>query len=62
MMETTISNFKTRLNIPEIQKLAFHIPHVQKLGKITVATIVELSLKATNYFNMCYVAVIILRG
>ena len=32
MMETTISNFCTILYIPEIQKLAFHIPHVQILG------------------------------
>ena len=31
-METTISNFHTSFNIPEIQKLAFHIPHVQILG------------------------------
>ena len=28
-METTISNFDTSFYIPEIQKLAFHIPHVQ---------------------------------
>ena len=32
MMETTISNFHTSLYIPEIQELAFHIPHVQILG------------------------------
>ena len=32
MMETTISNFHTSFFIPEIQKLAFHIPHVQILG------------------------------
>ena len=32
MMETTISNFHTRFYTPEIQKLAFHIPHVQILG------------------------------
>ena len=32
MMETTISNFHTSLYIPEIQKLAFLIPHVQILG------------------------------
>ena len=29
MMETIISNFHTSLYIPEIQKLAFHTPHVQ---------------------------------
>ena len=33
MMKTTISNFHTSLYIPEIQKLVFHIPHVQILGK-----------------------------
>ena len=32
-METTISNFHTSFYIPKIQKLAFHIPHVQILGK-----------------------------
>ena len=31
MMETTISNPHTSLYIPAIQKLAFHIPHVQIL-------------------------------
>ena len=31
MMETTISNFHTIFYIPAIQKLAFHIPHVQIL-------------------------------
>ena len=33
MTETTISNFRTRFYIPEIHKLAFHIPHVKILGK-----------------------------
>ena len=32
MMETIISNFHTSFYIPEIQKLAFHIPHEQILG------------------------------
>ena len=32
-METTISNYRTSFYIPEIHKLAFHIPHVQILGK-----------------------------
>ena len=31
-METTISNFHSSFYIPEIQKLAFHIPHVKILG------------------------------
>ena len=32
MMEKTISNFYTSFYFPEIQKLAFHIPHVQIMG------------------------------
>ena len=32
MMETTIYNFHTSFLIPEIQKLVFHILHVQILG------------------------------
>ena len=32
IMETTILNLSTSFYIPEIQKLAFHIPHVQILG------------------------------
>ena len=32
MMETTISDFHTSFYIPAIQKLAFHLPHVCKLG------------------------------
>ena len=32
IMETTIFNFHTSFFIPEIQKLEFHIPHVQILG------------------------------
>ena len=33
MTETAISNFHTSFYIPEIQKLAFYITHVQILGK-----------------------------
>ena len=32
MMDTTTSNFHTSFYIPAIQKLAFHITHVQILG------------------------------
>ena len=32
MMETKISDFHTRCYIPSIQKLAFHLSHVQILG------------------------------
>ena len=31
-MKTTISNFHTSFKIPEIQKLDFHIPHIQIIG------------------------------
>ena len=31
-MEISISYFHTNLYIPEIQKLAFHLPHVRILG------------------------------
>ena len=33
MMVTTISDFRASFYDPEIQKLAFHIPRVQILGK-----------------------------
>ena len=32
MMEETISGFHTSFYIPDIQKLAFHLPHVHLLG------------------------------
>ena len=32
MTETTIYDFHTRLYIPSIQNLAFHLPHVRILG------------------------------
>ena len=32
MMKTTISGFHTIFYIPDIQKLAFHLPHVRILG------------------------------
>ena len=32
MMETTISESHNRYYIPDIQKLAFHLPHVRILG------------------------------
>ena len=33
ILETNISNFHTKLYIPAIQKLAFHLPHMRILGK-----------------------------
>ena len=32
MMEAKISDFHTSFYIPVIQKLAFHLPHVRRLG------------------------------
>ena len=32
MMETYIADLQTSLYIPEIQKLAFHLPHIHILG------------------------------
>ena len=61
-METIISNFHTSFFIPEIHKLAFHIPNVQILGKNHCGDIIELRLNAAKTFKMCYVAVIMLRG
>ena len=33
MVNTTNYNFHTSLYIPDTQKFAFHVPHVQILGK-----------------------------
>ena len=52
IMETTISNFHISFYVLEIQKLAFHIPHVQILVPITVVTIVELRLNILAMFVM----------
>ena len=61
-MEKTFSNFHTSFFIPEIQKLEFHIPHIQILGTNHCGDSFKLCLNATNHFNMCYVSVIMLRG
>ena len=62
MMETTISDFRTSFYIPDIQNLAFHLPHVRILGKITVVKCDAQPSKDVNYSKMFYVIVIILRG
>ena len=62
MMETTISNFHTSFYIPDIHKLAFHIPHVQILGTNHCSAFVKLRLNTVNNFKMCYVVVIMLKG
>ena len=62
MTKTKISNFHTSFFITEMQKLAFHIPHVKYWVQIIVVTYVELCLNSANHFKMCYVAMIMLRG
>ena len=51
MMETTISNFHTSLYIPEIQKLAFHIPHVQIMGTSHCCVSCRTTFKLLNSFQ-----------
>ena len=60
MTETTIPNLHTCFYIPENQKLAFHIPHIQIQGTNHCGESLELHLNAENHFKMCYVAMIIL--
>ena len=62
MMETTISNVHTSLYIPDIQKLAFHLPNVRYLVQITVVNCDAQPSKDVKYFKMFFVAVIIQRG
>ena len=50
-METTISNFHTSFYIPEIQKLAFHLPHVQILGKNHCGGFRQTSFKSCKSFQ-----------
>ena len=60
MMETAISNFHASFYIPSIQKLTFHVSHIQILGTNHCGESLELHLNAENHFKMCYVAMIIL--
>ena len=62
MIVTTISNFYTIFFIPEIQRLAFHIPHVRILGTNHCGDSRQLRLNSVNHFKMCCVSVIMLRG
>ena len=50
-MDTTISNFHTIFHIPEIQKLAFHIPHVQILGTNNCGESCRTAFKRSKSFQ-----------
>ena len=50
-MKTTISNFHASLYIPEIQKLAFYIPHVQIMGTSHCGDSLRTAFKSCEYFQ-----------
>ena len=56
MMETTISNFHTSFFIPEIHKLAFHIPHVQILGTKHCGDSRRTSFKEPRIISRCFMS------
>ena len=51
MMKTTIYNFHTIFYIPKTQKLAFHIPHVQILGKNHCGEYCQTAFKRRESFQ-----------
>ena len=51
MMEKTISKFHTSFYIPEIQKLAFHLPHVSILGRNQRSEMQHTSFKRRELFQ-----------
>ena len=51
MMETTISNFHTSFYIPYIQKLAFHITHVQIMGTNHCGDYIQTVFKRRESFQ-----------
>ena len=51
MMETTIYDFHTRLYIPAIQKLNFHISHVRILGTNHFGKMRRTSFKGRELFK-----------
>ena len=51
MMNTNISNFQTIFYIPAIQKLQFHIPHVQILGKNHCGDSLQTAFKRSELFQ-----------
>ena len=50
-METTIYDFHTSLYIPEIQKLAFHLPHVRILGTNHCGEMIRTAFKRRELFQ-----------
>ena len=50
-METTISNFHKSFYIPGIQKLTFHITHVQILGMNHCGDSRQTAFKRREYFQ-----------
>ena len=51
MTETTISDFHTSFYIAEIQKLAFHLPHVRILGKNNCVAMRRTEFKKRELFQ-----------
>ena len=51
MMETTIYEFHTSFYIPDIQKLAFQLPHVQILGTSYCCEMRRTTLKRRELFQ-----------
>ena len=51
MMETTISDFHTRFYIPDIQKLAFNLLHVQILGTNHCGEMRRIAFKRRESFQ-----------
>ena len=51
MMETTISDIHTSFYIPDIQKLAFHLPHVRILGTNHCGEMRRIAFKRHELFQ-----------
>ena len=51
VMEKTISDFHTIFYIPDIQKLAFHIPHVRILGTNHCGEMLRTAFKLRELFQ-----------
>ena len=51
LMETTISDFRTRFYIPAFQKLAFHLPHVRILDTNQCGEMRRNALKRRELFQ-----------
>ena len=51
MMDTTISDFHTSFYIQDIQKLAFHLPHVRILGKNHCGELRRTAFKRRELFQ-----------